>query len=292
MRNEGDTDTNPSDESNNNINNDNTTTNNTNKYTPREKLLHLMSLLPNTLKDKENLVATIHKLGDRFSSFLGIPNNQEVNEHADIAKDEGEDIDEDEFVLVRSNEDITNEIKDEELAKALQKEEIEQLKRRQATQRQIVRQIERERTREQQEQQLRQLVGPREVPDLFTLLLFGLETQPPRQHIAQVQQLGEPSSAPLYMLNASQPPLQYPYHMHPAESEPVQQLSVVENLPSHVYNGRPLPVEKNSCTICLNEFKQGETIKTLPCLHIYHNTCIDEWMHVSRTCPVCKTSIV
>lgn len=113
---------NKSNDSNNNNNNNN------NPYTPREKLLHLLSLLPNKLQDKDNLINNIHKLGDRFSSFLGLDIN-EKEENKEKKKEEEEEIereekelDEDEFVLVRSNEEITNEIRDEEMAKALQRE--------------------------------------------------------------------------------------------------------------------------------------------------------------------------
>ena len=119
--------------SNNTSNNTNNTNTTSTTYTPRDKLLHLVSLLPSTLKDKENLSTTIHKLGDRFSSFLGIQGqNQEHQagheEHKEKErerkKNEDEGIDEGEFVIVPSNEDITKEIKDEELAKALQQEGI------------------------------------------------------------------------------------------------------------------------------------------------------------------------
>lgn len=128
MRNEEDKSTLTNEDNNNsNANTNNNTENEKNNYTPRDKLLHLVSLLPNSLKDKENFVATMNKLGDRFSSFLGIDNKQgDEKEESDeeMEKNDDADINEDEFVLVRSNEDITNEIKDEELAKELQKQGI------------------------------------------------------------------------------------------------------------------------------------------------------------------------
>lgn len=47
-----------------------------------------------------------------------------------------------------------------------------------------------------------------------------------------------------------------------------------------------------SCTICLDEFQEGESIRFLPCLHTYHVACIDEWLKQCRVCPVCKNDII
>ncbi|KAH9152882.1 hypothetical protein AeRB84_004775 [Aphanomyces euteiches] len=47
--------------------------------------------------------------------------------------------------------------------------------------------------------------------------------------------------------------------------------------------------ERVSCTICLDEFSSNEMIKVLPCRHIYHRECIDEWFeNGNNTCPMCK----
>uniref|UniRef100_A0A2K6GHB2 RING-type E3 ubiquitin transferase n=1 Tax=Propithecus coquereli TaxID=379532 RepID=A0A2K6GHB2_PROCO len=43
--------------------------------------------------------------------------------------------------------------------------------------------------------------------------------------------------------------------------------------------------DARECAICLEELLQGETIAQLPCLHIYHKICIDEWYEVHRSCP-------
>lgn len=45
------------------------------------------------------------------------------------------------------------------------------------------------------------------------------------------------------------------------------------------------------CQVCLEEFKSGDDIRTLPCLHIYHKKCIDQWLVRNRTCPICKEAI-
>ena len=42
------------------------------------------------------------------------------------------------------------------------------------------------------------------------------------------------------------------------------------------------------CLICLYEFKIGDKVSTLPCLHIFHIDCIKNWIIRSRSCPICK----
>ncbi|XP_065886649.1 uncharacterized protein [Dysidea avara] len=48
-----------------------------------------------------------------------------------------------------------------------------------------------------------------------------------------------------------------------------------------------------TCAICLEEFDNGDTIRVLPCSHIYHSKCVDEWlMKWNRVCPICKRVIL
>ncbi|XP_050715157.1 E3 ubiquitin-protein ligase ZNRF1-like isoform X2 [Eriocheir sinensis] len=51
------------------------------------------------------------------------------------------------------------------------------------------------------------------------------------------------------------------------------------------YNEDVLTEDKGECVICLEELCQGDTIARLPCLCIYHKSCIDEWFQVNRSCP-------
>jgi E3 ubiquitin-protein ligase RNF13 len=47
-----------------------------------------------------------------------------------------------------------------------------------------------------------------------------------------------------------------------------------------------------SCSICLEDFKSGDNLRVLPCDHIFHPSCVDEWLQKwNRTCPLCKSTI-
>lgn len=51
------------------------------------------------------------------------------------------------------------------------------------------------------------------------------------------------------------------------------------------YNDDVLTEDKGECVICLEELNRGDTIARLPCLCIYHKSCIDAWFEVNRSCP-------
>ncbi|XP_048642262.1 E3 ubiquitin-protein ligase ZNRF2 [Marmota marmota marmota] len=55
--------------------------------------------------------------------------------------------------------------------------------------------------------------------------------------------------------------------------------------PRITYNEDVLSKDAGECAICLEELQQGDTIARLPCLCIYHKSCIDEWFEVNRSCP-------
>jgi len=42
------------------------------------------------------------------------------------------------------------------------------------------------------------------------------------------------------------------------------------------------------CTICFEEFQEGEKIARLDCFCIFHKACIDRWFEKSRKCPLHK----
>ncbi|XP_010749649.1 RING finger protein 215 isoform X2 [Larimichthys crocea] len=52
------------------------------------------------------------------------------------------------------------------------------------------------------------------------------------------------------------------------------------------------PVETDNCAVCLEPFNNNQCLRVLPCLHEYHRDCIDPWLLLQHTCPLCKRSIL
>jgi hypothetical protein len=47
------------------------------------------------------------------------------------------------------------------------------------------------------------------------------------------------------------------------------------------------PDEGLGCSICTDDFEQGQDIRVLPCSHKFHPECVDPWLlNVSGTCPL------
>jgi len=63
-----------------------------------------------------------------------------------------------------------------------------------------------------------------------------------------------------------------------------QRLGLIQHLPSGVYDGSK---KKRECVICMCDFSLGDEVRFLPCMHIYHKDCIDDWLMRSFTCPSC-----
>lgn len=63
----------------------------------------------------------------------------------------------------------------------------------------------------------------------------------------------------------------------------------MSQLPTRQYKVIQGKIEQ--CSICLENFKDKESVRTLPCLHQFHEHCVDQWLHRSQQCPVCKHEI-
>ncbi|KAM7268204.1 hypothetical protein ACFE04_010370 [Oxalis oulophora] len=53
-----------------------------------------------------------------------------------------------------------------------------------------------------------------------------------------------------------------------------------------------LPKPNNGpCSICLGEYRAKDKIRCIPeCNHCFHVDCVDEWLKMSATCPLCRNS--
>jgi len=91
-------------------------------------------------------------------------------------------------------------------------------------------------------------------------------------------------------------------------SEPVgAPVDVIQNLPSRIYEpsgpqdlgshndsepSRPQQPNRAedspSCSVCMENYLAGDHIRILPCNHEYHSKCVDNWLKINSTCPLCR----
>ncbi|KAK9143481.1 hypothetical protein Syun_012881 [Stephania yunnanensis] len=53
-----------------------------------------------------------------------------------------------------------------------------------------------------------------------------------------------------------------------------------------------LSEEDAECCICLSAYDDDVELRELPCGHHFHCTCIDKWLYINATCPLCKYNIL
>ncbi|KAJ3416050.1 hypothetical protein HDV05_003409 [Chytridiales sp. JEL 0842] len=57
--------------------------------------------------------------------------------------------------------------------------------------------------------------------------------------------------------------------------------------------GRVKGGSRDCCAICIDEFVIGSRVRELPCLHRFHDVCIDPWLTKhTRLCPICKRDVL
>lgn len=47
----------------------------------------------------------------------------------------------------------------------------------------------------------------------------------------------------------------------------------------------------DNCSICLENIKSGNKVRILECGHNYHQECLDTWLRINDTCPICRDKI-
>ena len=64
---------------------------------------------------------------------------------------------------------------------------------------------------------------------------------------------------------------------------------ILDELPeTRIEDINKLDPEKKNCVICLEDFKNGENVINLPCIHLFHKNCIKDCLKNQNSCPICK----
>lgn len=82
---------------------------------------------------------------------------------------------------------------------------------------------------------------------------------------------------------------------HRRGREDDEQKMLIESLPlfTHKSSLAVLPKISQDCAVCLSGFHPDDQLRLLPyCRHAFHSSCIDTWLRSSRSCPLCRTSIL
>ncbi|XP_052592316.1 RING finger protein 215 isoform X4 [Peromyscus californicus insignis] len=47
-----------------------------------------------------------------------------------------------------------------------------------------------------------------------------------------------------------------------------------------------------TCAVCLDDFCNKQWLRVLPCKHEFHRDCVDPWLMLQQTCPLCKFNVL
>jgi len=66
----------------------------------------------------------------------------------------------------------------------------------------------------------------------------------------------------------------------------------IERMDKFKWGERPdRSVTQTQCMVCLEDFTDEQEVRRLPCSHLFHSECIDEWLRRCTDCPICKTNV-
>lgn len=72
----------------------------------------------------------------------------------------------------------------------------------------------------------------------------------------------------------------------------VSQEQIDEQLKTHLFKTGETSNCGNSCSICLVDYQNDESLRKLPCAHCYHSECIDKWLTRVNHCPLCRREAI
>ncbi|WWD19087.1 hypothetical protein CI109_103545 [Kwoniella shandongensis] len=69
---------------------------------------------------------------------------------------------------------------------------------------------------------------------------------------------------------------------------------VIEGLPRFKFEDEKALAQSTykDCPVCKDDFVVGDEVMRIPCAHVFHPDCLQPWLKVNGSCPVCRFSLV
>jgi len=84
----------------------------------------------------------------------------------------------------------------------------------------------------------------------------------------------------------------HPHHTPETQQPPPASAKFIESLvPKPVTEDDIQEVNNKECLICLDDHVIGSLAVKLPCGHLFHKTCVSEWLVKHCTCPACRYEV-
>ncbi|XP_039003726.1 E3 ubiquitin-protein ligase RDUF1-like [Hibiscus syriacus] len=65
-------------------------------------------------------------------------------------------------------------------------------------------------------------------------------------------------------------------------------IPAAESSINEMLNKVRIEAAEKDCVICLEQLKVGSDASSMPCEHVFHGDCIQEWLRTSHYCPICR----
>jgi len=66
--------------------------------------------------------------------------------------------------------------------------------------------------------------------------------------------------------------------------------SKIDSIPKHTTTQKDVD-ENADCAVCQSTYELGEEVKQLPCTHMFHIPCLDPWLVLHDSCPICRCNL-
>ncbi|CAO2815323.1 unnamed protein product [Amaranthus hypochondriacus] len=87
----------------------------------------------------------------------------------------------------------------------------------------------------------------------------------------------------------------YKFRLRKNDSIDSEPMCLKSNKAGYLSNGtqdeRVISNEDALCCICLAAYVDNEELRELPCSHLFHTECVDKWLKINASCPLCKLEI-